>query len=133
MISNLKCPCGFGIEFLSGDIGTVVRNCDVLGFEHGMRFYASSDALIEGCWIGSCYTGVYICCVDDPGNSPNPDFGGGARSGDGRNRFESEVHDCIAVRNLTANTIYAKFNIWNNYPPIEGIDYTNEGGGEIIW
>jgi len=36
------------------------------------------------------------------------------------------------LENAGTSTIYAKFNIWDNDPPVEGEDFCNLGTGVII-
>jgi hypothetical protein len=125
-----KCFCGTGIELASGDTGTIVRGCTLRTYENAMYFASTSDALVENCDLESNSCGFYLCCSDDPANSPNPDLGGGARGSLGGNTMA----DCIyCLTNHTPNTIYACFNTWNNDPPIEGEDFSNPGGGEVVW
>jgi hypothetical protein len=74
---------------------------------------------------------VYLCHNDDPQGSPNPDLGGGARGSAGRNDLRG-LWGCL-LKNLTTNTIYARNNTWSAYPPVEGTDFCNPNGGQVIW
>ncbi len=141
IVSNKKCPCGRGIEMVGGDTGTAIKGCRVEGFEHAAYLDSSSNALIEDCIFGTNYYDVYLCHKSDPEGSPNPDLGGGARGSAGRNEFWSHGRPeqqaagqwgCL-LTNLTTNTIYARNNTWSAYPPVEGTDFCNPNGGQVIW
>lgn len=129
--SGLKCPCGTGMKLMSGDVGTIVRNCEFGDYEYGVYFGSSSDAMIEECSLRFCGHAFYICCQDDSDQGANPDLGGGARDSKGGNTLRY-YFEC-GVTNLTSGTIYAKDNGWDHYPPVEGQDFCNSGGGEVIW
>ena len=60
----------------------------------------------------------------------NPDFGGGALGSLGGNSFASNLS--TGLRNSTLHTIFARFNTWTNDPPVDGTDYVNSRGGNII-
>jgi hypothetical protein len=117
-------------EIVFDDVGSIVRNCHVSGFNTALFFNRSSDARVEGCVLENNSYGVYICCLHDPTSNPNPDLGGGARGSPGGNTFRN--NSVCGIINTAASTIYAKFNIWDNDPPIEGEDYRNDDSGSII-
>ncbi len=131
---GMDLPVGAGMnrafEIVFNDEGTIVRNCRVSGFNTGLFFNGSSDALIEGCVLENNGFGAYVCCLDDPNSNPSPDFGGGARGSTGGNIFEN--NSVCDLSNLGTSTIYAKFNTWDNDPPLEGENYCNSGAGSII-
>ena len=127
---SMRCLCGIGIELASGDTGTIIRSCTLRSYESAVYFASTSDALVESCDLRDNGCGFYLCCSDDPANSPNPDLGGGARGSLGGNTMAG-CSTCLM--NLTANTIFARFNTWNNDPPVEGEDFSNPGGGEVVW
>jgi len=141
IIGNTKCWCGWGIKMVGGDVGTVIRNCELMGFEWAAYVDSSSNVLIEDCILRINEYPVYLCHNDDPEGSPTPDLGGGARGGGGRNDFLGSGHSgrlaaghtyCL-LTNLTTNTIYARNNTWSAYPPVEGTDFCNPNGGQVIW
>ena len=125
----LKCICGTGIEFEGGDQGTIVRNCKLYKYENALYFRGPSDAYFESCDLTGNYYGFYLCAAEDPNENPDPDLGGGARGSLGRNILLSRY----GIANETANAIHARYNTWSQYPPVEGEDFLNLGGGEVIW
>jgi hypothetical protein len=131
VFSHVGDPLYRGIEDISDASGTVVRNCAVTGFYYGIFFNSFSDALVEGCTLESNAHGLYLCCLADPDDKPNPDLGGGARGSAGGNVIVSST--VCGLTNLTPNTVYAKFNTWSNDPPIDGVDFCNDSTGEVIW
>ena len=141
LVGSPKCPRGCGIRMTGGDAGTVIRGCTMEGFDWAAYVDSSSNALIEDCIFGFNYHDIYLCYNDDPLGSPNPDLGGGARAGAGRSDFGSfkrtwHPADCepgCRLTNLTTNTIFARNNTWSAYPPVEGTDFCNPNGGQVIW
>jgi parallel beta-helix repeat protein len=128
-VNPYKCYCGAGIRFEGGDTGTVVRGCRLTDFSRAIEFAGSSDACVEGCDLDGNAYGIYLLDTGDPEGGPNPDLGGGARACPGGN-----ILSCgCGLMNLTPNTIYARSNTWNHYPPVEGEEFRNLGGGQVIW
>ena len=121
---------GRGIELVFDDQDVIIRNCRVSGFGVALFFNHSSNALVEGCYMINNYNGVELCCLDDEDSNPVPDFGGGARGSTGGNNIWGNSYCGLA--NFGTSTIYAKFNTWDNDPPVAGEDYCNEGAGSII-
>jgi hypothetical protein len=119
-----------GFEIVFDDVDTVVRSCTVYGFNTGLFFNYSSNALIEGCVIEHNSTGASICCGEAEISDPKPDFGGGARGSMGGNTIRN--NGGCGLLNTGRQTIYAKGNIWNNDPPVEDEDFCNPGAGSII-
>ena len=141
IICGMKCYCGYGIKMVGGDRGTAIQRCELMGFECAAYVDSSSNAMIEDCILGINSHPVYLCHNDDPEGSPSPDLGGGARGSGGRNDFWGSGHSpqlaaghtyCL-LTNLTTNTIYARNNTWSAYPPVEGTDFCNPNGGQVIW
>jgi hypothetical protein len=121
---------GRGMEIISGDTGTIVRDCLFTGFVDGIFFNGSSNALVEGCTFDGNYYGVNTCCDNSETSNPNPDLGGGARGSLGNNIFGNNTG--CGLRNETKSNIYAKYNTWPHDPPVAGVDYCNTETGSII-
>jgi hypothetical protein len=120
---------GRGFEIVFDDQGTILRNCRASGFYEAIFFNYSSNALVEGCQLINNRYGANLCCGNETSN-PNPDFGGGARGSTGGNQIWGNS-DC-GLNNQGMSTVYAKFNTWDNDPPVEGEDYCVSGEGSII-
>jgi hypothetical protein len=120
---------GRGFEIVFDDQGTILRNCRASGFYEAIFFNYSSDALVEGCQLINNRYGANLCCGNETSN-PNPDFGGGARGSTGGNQIWANS-EC-GLNNQGMSTVYARFNTWENAPPVEGEDFCNSGTGEII-
>jgi hypothetical protein len=131
---EMDIPVGDGMnrafEIVFGDEGTIIRNSRVAGFNTGLFFNISSDALVEGCLLENNEFGAYLCCQSSETSNPNPDFGGGARGSTGGNTFRNNGQ--CGLTNYGASAIYAKNNIWDNDPPVAGVDYCNQGTGSIM-
>jgi hypothetical protein len=121
---------GRGFEVVFGEVGTTIRNCTLYGFSECLFFNSLSDALVENCTFEFCGYGVNMCCEGDPDSNPNPDLGGGARGSSGGNSFSDYAE--FGILNPTTNTIYAKYNTWENDPPVMDVDYTSTGTGSIV-
>lgn len=119
-----------GMELIFGT-HAIVRNCAISGWGYGIFTNTDSNPLIERCWIH----GNDIGLIGYGGNpaTTDPDLGGGARGSVGQNTIQD--NGC-GVRNQTAMTIWALYNIWDNDPPVEGppypCDIENTGGGVIL-
>jgi hypothetical protein len=111
--------------------GNAVRNSTVKGFERGIITGGLSDVLVEACTIEDNDYGFDIACWNIPACSSNPDLGGGARGSLGGNIIRS--YATCGIYNVTGNTIYARFNTWQNFPPTEGVDFRNLAGGSVVW
>ena len=120
------------MEIISGDVGTMIRDCTFTGFTEGLFFNGSSNALVQGCTFDGNAWGVGTCCYNSGTHNPNPDFGGGARGSLGGNIFGSNT--ACGLSSDTNSTIYAKYNTWPHNPPVAGVDYcyTGVSGGIIV-
>jgi hypothetical protein len=116
-------------ELLGAEHEVVLRNCTISGFSQGIFINGLHSPLIEGCFITGNNVGLSMW-YELPSHNPSPDLGGGARGSIGGNTFTGNT-ECGLV-NPTSNAIYAKFNTWDNDPPIEGADYCIEGTGSVI-
>ncbi len=121
---------GRGFEITSGNVGLVIRDCSFFGFTEGIFLNNQTDALVENCTFEFVGYGVNMCCDHDPRHSPHPDLGGGARGSAGGNVFTD--YTTCGFQNPTSNDVYAKFNVWDNDPPVAGEDYCNLEDGSII-
>jgi hypothetical protein len=125
-------PSGIGMnrafEILDDNTGTIIRNCRISGFYEGLRITQDATTLVENCVIEGNDYGVYICCA---AQDPNPDFGGGARGSAGNNTIVNNV--TCGLYNDSNNVIFAKYNTWNNNPPVAGTDYCVDGSGGVIY
>lgn len=124
---------GLEIVFNDDGNGTILRNLTVSGYHTGIEFNYMQNTLVENCMLSGNVLGANLCCHLDANSQPNPDFGGGARGSAGGNNFTGNTG--CGLQNGTANVIYAKFNAWENAPPIEGSDYCNQdtaNGGDVI-
>jgi hypothetical protein len=121
---------GHGIELGMEYGNTIVRNCEIGGFYIGISIGNHSNPLIEGCIIENNDTGVNICCHDYENHDPNPDLGGGARGSAGGNTIRNND---LGLSNGSSHTILARFNTWQNDPPVDGEDFINLGTGSVIW
>ena len=119
-----------GYEIVFGNSGTTIRNCTVSGYFSGFFFNGEEDARVEGCVLEGNNYGVELCCYQDNDHNPNPDLGGGARGSAGGNVFGDNA-GCDLL-NTTYNVIYAKYNTWDNDPPVAGEDYCNTSTGGVI-
>jgi hypothetical protein len=119
-----------GIEFNCNYCNTIVRNCLIRGFATGIALNNYANPLIEGCVIEDNRYGLSLCCTDQENHNPNPDLGGGARGSLGGNTIQNRT---CGIRNGSTNALYAKFNTWNNSPPVEGDDFCNLTTGSVIW
>jgi hypothetical protein len=119
-----------GYEIVFGNTGTVIRNCTVSGYWAGFFFNLDEDALVEGCVLEDNNYGIELCCFESETSNPAPDFGGGARGSAGGNFIRNNVG--CGLLNSTYNVIYAKYNTWNNSPPVAGEDYCNESTGGVV-
>jgi len=127
------------LDLISGDSGTVVRNCEISGFIQGIFMngseHGSSDALIEGCTIEDNVYGVNLCCYSSATSNPHPDLGGGPRGSLGGNVIRGS--SMYGMHNPGNGTVYAKHNTWGHNPPTVGAaagsDIYNEGAGSVIW
>jgi len=120
-----------GIEFNTNAGNTVIRNCAFRGFGLGVALNNFANPLIESCTIEGNRIGVNLCCAGLVDHNPNPDLGGGARGSAGGNIIRDHT-DCGLVSGST-HTIYAKFNTWENDPPLEGEDFRNNDTGSVVW
>jgi hypothetical protein len=64
-------------------------------------------------------------------HNPNPDLGGGARDCAGGNTIRGNTD--YGIDNQSTNTIFAKFNTWENDPPVDGVDFRNVDTGTVVW
>jgi hypothetical protein len=119
-----------GIEFNTEYDNTVIRNCEIGGFWLGISLNNHANPLIEHCVIEGNQTGVSLCCPGLDDHDPNPDLGGGARNSAGGNTIRNNA---CGITNGSSNAIFAKFNTWDNAPPVEGEDFCNTGTGSVIW
>jgi len=127
------------VALVSGDSGTVVRDCEISGFVEGIFMngseHGSSDALIEGCTIEDNAYGVNLCCYSSSTSNPHPDLGGGPRGSLGGNVIRGS--SMYGLYNPGNGTVYAKYNTWGHSPPTvgaaDGSDIYNAGPGSIIW
>jgi hypothetical protein len=119
-----------GYEIVFNNSGTVIRNCTVSGYFTGFFFNTDQDALVEGCVIEGNQIGVDLCCHESETSNPSPDFGGGARGSAGGNSIRNNTQ--YGLMNETYNVIFAKYNIWNNDPPVAGEDYHNTSSGGVV-
>ena len=117
-----------GFEIITANTGTVVRDCVLQGFNTGLWITGEQDVMIEGCRITT--TGVAVGLVYTSSSNPEPDLGGGPRGCAGGNIF-TDYTDC-GFRNPTPRTIYAMYNTWDNSPPQPGVDYCNDGDGNVV-
>jgi hypothetical protein len=118
-----------GYEITANNVGLIMRNCTISGFHAAVFINGFQTPLIEGCLLAGNRYGVDLW-YEPPGNDPNPDLGGGARGSTGGNTF-TDYTGC-GIQNPTTNAIYAKFNTWDNDPPIEGVDFCNTGTGSVV-
>ncbi len=118
-----------GINLFPNSNGGIVRNCTLTGFNIALRITNTSDLLVEGCIIEGNATGIEVGYEDSPG-SINPDFGGGARGSLGGNIIRDNS-GCGLWFDLP-HPIYAKYNTWDNDPPVAGVDYCKIGDGGLI-
>jgi len=130
-VNPARCYCGTGFRFEGGDVGTLVRACTLTSLDRAVEFADPSDALVALCDLSGNAYGFYL---DDttgglPPSPPRPDAGGGARGSIGQNIL---LCDC-GLANATPDTIFARANTWNHYPPVEGEDFCNLVGGAVIW
>lgn len=115
----------------------IVRNCLVSGWRTGIFTNTDSTPLIEHCSITDNTYGVeaYSDIGDDPPFN-NIDLGGGARGSEGNNLIQGNSNYGFWNRN-SEGPVYARFNTWDNDPPIEGdvapVDYYAANGGTWIW
>ena len=119
-----------GIEISTEYCNTIIRNCEVGGFWLGITLNNHANPLIEGCVIENNATGVFICCHDYENHDADPDLGGGTRGSDGGNIIR---YNDLGISNGSSHAVSAKFNTWQNYPPVEGEDFLNLGTGSIVW
>jgi hypothetical protein len=119
-----------GIELNAEYSNTIIRSCELGGFSIGISVGNHANPLIEGCVIENNQTGVSICCHDYENHDPNPDLGGGARGSAGGNTIRNND---LGISNGSTHMIYAKFNTWNNHPPVDGEDFINLSTGSVIW
>ncbi|MGD9141141.1 MAG: DUF1565 domain-containing protein [bacterium] len=119
-----------GIEIVFNNSGTIIRNCTVSGYFTGIFFNQDEDALVEGCVLEGNDYGAELCCFESETSNPNPDFGGGARGSVGGNRFANNAS--CGLYNPTYNVIFAKYNTWDNDPPVAGEDYCNTSTGGVV-
>jgi len=117
-------------EFEKWNYGAVIRNVEMTGFVQAMNLGGKTDVMIEDCSIIDCEQGIRTCCDNDTTHLAIPDLGGGARGCTGGNFFSG--YSNFALVNGTSATIYAKGNTWENIIPVEGIDYENNYGGNVI-
>jgi len=118
-----------GITLLNSN--TTFRDVTVSGFDEGVMMSGPGNPLLEGCVFTNNNDGVSIYGGGAISDQPNPDFGGGARSGIGGNHFYDNQR--TGLRNLTLHTIYARFNTWTSDPPVEGgVDYVSAHGGTVV-
>jgi hypothetical protein len=117
-------------EFSKWNYGAVIRNVEMTGFSQAMNIGGKTDVMIEYCSIIDCAQGIRTCCDNDTAHVAVPDLGGGPRDSAGGNVFSGYTN--FALVNGTAETIYAKGNTWENIIPVEGVDYENNYGGEVI-
>ena len=123
-------PYSRGFEIVFNTRNTIVRNCRVSGFGEALFFNYPTNALVEGCHLINNVVGAELCCTDSEESNPIPDFGGGARGSAGGNNIWGNS-EC-GLLNKGTSTIYAKFNTWDNDPPIDGEDYCNQSTGSIV-
>jgi len=123
-------PYGRGFEIVFSTRNTIVRNCRISGFGEALFFNYPTNTLVEGCDLINNIYGAELCCTNDENSNPIPDFGGGARGSTGGNNIWGNS-ECGLI-NKADSTIYARFNTWDNDPPVAGEDYCNTGGGNII-
>jgi hypothetical protein len=119
-----------GFEIVNNNVDLIIRGNTLSGFNEGIFINNLQDPRIEGCLITGNNYGVNMW-YEMPTSNPNPDLGGGARDGLGGNTFNDNT--VCGLNNTTTNAIYAKFNTWENDPPVEGVDFCNSGtGGSVI-
>jgi hypothetical protein len=117
-------------EIVFGNSGTIIRNCTISGYHTAFFFNEEEDALVEGCMLEGNNYGAELCCHESSTSNPNPDFGGGARGSTGGNSFRDNL--TCGLYNSTYNVIYAKYNTWDNDPPVAGEDYCNTSTGGVV-
>jgi hypothetical protein len=120
---------GIEVNIDHGDL--VFRGCTLSGFSSGLALNNLCDPLVEGCTIENNQRGISLCCAGDENHNPNPDLGGGARSSLGGNIIRNNSQ--CGISNGSSNSIQARYNTWENDPPMEGVDFCNTGTGEVIW
>jgi hypothetical protein len=118
-----------GITLLDDSNGAIIRNCTLTGFNIGIQVIENCDVLVENCLIEDNDEGIVVRHETTSG-SLNPDFGGGARGSAGGNIIRNNATCGLSIQ--LDHTVYAKFNIWNNDPPLAGIDYCVDGTGGVI-
>jgi parallel beta-helix repeat protein len=116
-------------EIAGASDNLIIRDCTAIGFNEGIFVNGMQEPLIEGCTLTGNNYGVGLW-YEPPLNDPNPDLGGGARGSAGGNDLSGNAS--CGINNRTTNAIYAKFNTWENDPPVEGEDYCNNGTGSVI-
>jgi parallel beta-helix repeat protein len=116
-------------EIAGASDNLIIRDCTATGFNEGIFVNGMQEPLIEGCNLTGNNYGVGMW-YEIPTSNPNPDLGGGARGSSGGNDLSGNI--TCGINNTTSNSIYAKFNTWDNDPPIEGEDYCNNGTGDVI-
>ena len=118
-----------GVYFWFGK-DTTLRNLYVGGFSEGITSVGAQNVLVEDCVITNNWVGVVLASDLYIADETNPDFGGGALGSLGGNNFAYNLSN--GLRNSTRHTIYARFNTWTNDPPVDGTDFVNSRGGNII-
>jgi len=131
--------CHFGVddgetwhkayEITGSNQDFILRNCKASGFNEGIFVNGVQDPLIEGCSLTGNSYGLQMW-YQPPSSNPNPDLGGGARGSTGGNDLSG--NSVCGIENTSSNAIYAKFNTWDNDPPVEGEDFCNSGTGSVI-
>jgi len=119
----------YGYEITGSNQNFILRNCTSTGFNNGVFVNGLQDPLIEGCLLTGNAYGLQMW-YQPPSSNPNPDLGGGARGSAGGNTITGNVN--CGLSNPSSNTIYARFNTWDNDPPVEGEDYCNMSTGDVI-
>ena len=120
-----------GLVLVDGNTGTIIRGCTISGFREGIQMGSDNATLIENCTIEDNEYGVLLCCYESTQHNPNPDLGGGAKGSAGGNIIINNV-EC-GVYNETYNVIYARYNTWNNDPPVAGEDFCNTSTGGVLF
>ena len=149
-------PFSYSVIRISGVGDALIENCVLVntldpGTKRAYELINSSHSVVRDCTISDWWTGIYVASTADPlienctitGNKDgvsattdeaNPDLGGGARGSLGGNIIQGNTY---GVYNKSLLGIFAKYNTWNEDPPVEGpgtpCDYYNSNGGSVIW
>jgi len=119
-----------GINLFPNSTGAILRYCTITGFQAGLHLTGITDLLVENCTFEGNKIGAEVGWENTAG-SVNPDFGGGLRGSAGGNTFRDNT--TCGLWFALDHDIYAKYNTWDNSPPIEGEDYCERGDGDLIY